>query len=563
MKKILISVLLCIAASALGNAQQVDPSWQISWGTPIVSTTVPATPGTALGPLSQFYNGVPQADQFTGGDMCLKLQAAISYAVTNHLGFVDASHFQGTQACSINPFSTSSSGTTPLTGDLNLYILFGDTLIQTSTPWTLNASGLSLQGQGPAHTQIEYVNTPTQTSVMSVNNVEFVYMDGFFIFGGPTTVASGSPAGVVANGLFINLAHRSQFSHISVWGATTGIATTGAVTDTWLKDHVSNVDATFMNLPNFGVSGYQYTVPTTGFFFSSSGGVQTTNGTVTDIASVGNTTWGVQIVSAQNMVFSGGTTEFNGAPGCATGTCGGVLVQSAGKYTTWMGIDSESNGVFAAGIFQNGYIGSDVWDEGQQNVWINPIAGSTCSGGCNTFDAGGSALGQSWLIGPVALISSGGAPTPGHFQILGAGSVGVNVSGPITASGAFNAASSVTVGATEAPYFIGSSSSATFTQGTGITSVTCADPAASGTSCNSTRGTIKIINSSATTSQVLATITFGTTLPAKGVCSVTQIQGAAWYGLYIVTDNTTGLNIENANSVSGSGTFYVTYQCGL
>jgi hypothetical protein len=559
-RKLLLSIVICIAASALGHAQQVDPSYQISWGTPIVSSTVPATPGTAQGPISQFYNGVPQADQFTGGDMCLKLQAAIIYAVTNHLGFVDASKFQGTQSCSINPFSTTSAGTTPLTGDLNLYILFGDTLIQTTTPWILTASNVSLQGQGPQHTQLEYIGTGTAAEVMEVASSEFNYVDGFFIFGGPVTVPTGSPAGVVGTGLFIQLDHRSQFSHISVWGVTVGVSTSGAVTDTWFKDHVSNVDATWM-LPNFGVSGFGYTTPGTGFFFSNDGGVQTTNGTVTDIAAEGNSQWGVQISSAQNMVFTGGSAEFNGAPGCANGTCGGVFAQTAARYNTWIGPDFESNGVFAAGVFQNGYYGADFWDAGQQNTWINGIYGSIPAGGLSTVGATGGARGQSVLMGTAGLLSTTGVPAAGDFLVIGVNPAFPG-SGTMTA-GAGSFQSMTTVGATVAPYFQGNSSAASFTPGTGITSVTCADPAASGTTCNSTRGTIKIVNSSATTSQVLATITFGTTLPFKGVCSVTQVQGASWYGLYIVTDNTTGLNIENANTVSGSGTFYVTYACQL
>ena len=68
----------------------------------------------------KLINTIPQADQFTGADMCLKLQAAISAAYSGGISLVDATHFTGTQTCSVNPLATLSRPLTILLGAVHV-----------------------------------------------------------------------------------------------------------------------------------------------------------------------------------------------------------------------------------------------------------------------------------------------------------------------------------------------------------------------------------------------------------------------------------------------------------
>ena len=204
MKKllVLISVLMCISVfGTKAHAQQIDPSWQINWanstgcstvGQPYIpqsNTCIPLgdvllapTGGQSIvqpsvsAPLAvNFFqaalsNGVVLADQFCSGsigsstyggitlpscsaDMCVKLLAANQYAAANGKGLVDATRFQGTQACSTNPYASLNS---TQNSAANITDNFGSVHMQTTAQWVIVNSGIRLLGMGPYNTQLEY-----------------------------------------------------------------------------------------------------------------------------------------------------------------------------------------------------------------------------------------------------------------------------------------------------------------------------------------------------------------------------------------------------------------------
>jgi hypothetical protein len=335
----------------------------------------PVTHANSQSVTAQYINAIPQADQFPGSDACLKLQAAIAYATSSsspeaHL--VDATHFGPVATCTslTNPFSG-------LSGAENVSVLFGSTVWQIKTPWAISASGVTLKGMGAANSQIEFCGSSSgNLAAVEFNNSQFDLMDGFFIFGGPSSCGA---SGTLPYALLVNGTHRSEFSHLSMWGATSGLVTTGAVTDTFIKDHVSNQDATYINVVGSTTKVVTNTaVPGNGFYFSNSGGIQTTDGTVVDIAAEGNSAWGIVLESANSMTFTSGTSELNGD---------GLLINAGSKYNTFIGLDIEQN--------TSGSNGVDVTDNAGFNTFQNIIATSTSSLNVNLTGTGG----QDWWIG--------------------------------------------------------------------------------------------------------------------------------------------------------------------
>ena len=365
-KSSLISVLLCLGLLApSGHSQQVDPSWQIGWSTPI----------TGQGPISQFYNGIPQADQFTGSDFCAKVKAAEVYAIAHSIQLVDATHFGNALSCSSDPFvSLASAGST-----VNLTVMLPAAVISTtvnnsSLGLTVNNVGLNLVGQGRGQTIFQYTGTSSLNYVFGSENCN---VNGCFNIFRDFSVLGNTH---VTNAIYLQGWHRSTLENVSAWGATgCGIATAGAVTDTFIKPHVSSFDAAL-----FGWNSLQ--TPANGLCFNSFGGNQTTDGTVTDAAAEGVTGIGWYIQSANSMHFSAGTSEGNGH---------GITVNPGSKWNTFTSPDIEQNTANVSGV--------DITDNGQTNFYTNAIASSTCSS-CNSALAGGG--GGQYILGEAGFSTS-------------------------------------------------------------------------------------------------------------------------------------------------------------
>ena len=84
-----------------GNFQRIGSSGSYAQFDVNGNAVIPSVAGL------QFVNGTVEADQFTGADMCAKINAAASYAIANGYPVVDATHFKGVQACTsgVQPFS--------------------------------------------------------------------------------------------------------------------------------------------------------------------------------------------------------------------------------------------------------------------------------------------------------------------------------------------------------------------------------------------------------------------------------------------------------------------------
>jgi len=97
---------------------------------------------------------------------------------------------------------------------------------------------------------------------------------------------------------------------------------------------------------------------------------------------------------------------------------------------------------------------------------------------------------------------------------------------------------------------------ATFSTGTGITSVVCAV----GYSCNNTRGTLTIVAAVGATTGTIATVTFSATLSAAPACFASQNGGSTAFGIGNSAPTSSTFNITAGISVS-LATLTVNYIC--
>jgi hypothetical protein len=97
---------------------------------------------------------------------------------------------------------------------------------------------------------------------------------------------------------------------------------------------------------------------------------------------------------------------------------------------------------------------------------------------------------------------------------------------------------------------------ATFSGGTGITSVVCAV----GYLCNNTRGTLTIVAAVGATTGTIATVNFSATLSAAPACFASQNGGSTAFGIGNSAPTTGAFNITAGISVS-LATLTVNYQC--
>jgi hypothetical protein len=502
------------------------------------------SPGVGQSITASYINGIVQADQFTGADMCQKINNAANSVLgadtTLAPVLVDATHFTGTQACGYNMFAslvTPGSGNpgtvAPGNTTLNLAITFGAVTINTTVQQHLVNSGVALIGLDPYVTKLAYTGTSADaqgvlyvdgtTGVSPYNGglIGFI-LHGFFIYGNSH----------VTDALQMVSTHRSKVEHVDLWGVTGDcVHTLGAVTDTFTSVHCSVSDA-FQN----GLQGGIYPYPTNGKHFTNYGGTQTTNGSVIDAMDEGVTGTGWYLQSASQMHFSAGTSEGNGY---------GVAIAAGSKFNAFTTPDIESNTANVNGVDWN--------DQGQGTVIIAPIFDSTCTGGCTHNAIAGGGGGQYIIIEAGAEEST----TFSGFSVIG------NASNFYLGAGTVQAGPT-NVTAIYAPILSSTSAAPVVYPGTGISSATCADESGDAPACTSSRGTIKIVNSSATTTSSFVELIWASTLASKPSCQITQAGGTATnLGLWVSAVSTTALYIANTASLSGIGTFYIAYQCQL
>jgi hypothetical protein len=498
---------------------------------------------------STWINGIPQADQYPATDVCAAIYAASIAAVQKGVAVIDATHLSGVNTCTsgTNPFGIFNAGVgISEYAAANLTYLFGNMELISNTPFEIANSAITIQGYGPDQTVFVYNGGSGAVAAMYIhaqssgvtNGLEEDHFRNFMV----VNAATSSPqAAILARDV-----NRSSFEDVAAWGAGSsyaGMDFQGNVTTSYTRPKVSQRE--YANLPSAWTSGLTVSTPGIGMDWdaSSASGDQCTDSTVTDAAAeyitAGNG-YGWYLNSANSMTFTSGTSEANKY---------GVVVSPGSKFNTFTSLDLEANTANATGV--------DIHDYGQANTYIGALATSTCSGGCASVAyANGGAV--NYLIASQGVNSqSGQFVNMSGSQDFSQGNGTTTVSTLIAVGGASFG------NAIQVPMVLTTAAAVTFFAGTGITSVTCADPASSGNTCTNMRGTIKVVNSSATTTTSFAEVIFGSTLSAKPVCQITQQEGPAWYGLYVSAVGVSDFYIANANTLSGSGTFYITYYCQL
>ena len=353
---------------------------------------------------AKYRGGIPQADAFAGADFCAQLRTAALWAVANNVNLVDATHFPKTVACASDPLTaldgTGNGGSVPLT------IMMPASWISSTVAWNINNSNVQLIGKGSGETIIEYTGGTVVPEVLTVGGsvTNAWYADS-------VQIKDLSIIGHSANatdGLALKDAGNGKLDNIYTWGVTgCGIHTYNSVTETFVKPTTSSAQASHIGY----LTGYS--VPAHGLCFDqTTSGSLTTDGTVTDADTTGVSGAGWDLIAAQGMTFTGGTSESNGA---------GILIASTSYFNTFINSDLESNTANANGV--------DVSDSGYSNSFHNLIAISTCSG-CNSvlLDGGSNVppifhLGKVTSIGGTQGIQEVADPNLGA-TFIGYGSVG-------------------------------------------------------------------------------------------------------------------------------------------
>jgi hypothetical protein len=346
------------------------------------------TPQTIAGALTgtninvKFLNGIPQADQFNGADFCVKLRAANVWALANGYSMVDATHFPSTVTCSVDPVTTLNGGygcTAVLTDELPA------SRILSSVPWTINNSNFKLVGKGPGQTILSYTGSSVVPAVLTIGgsatNSYYANNDvvsGMSIIGGLTANAK--------DGILTQAAGVYKLEDVSIWGVTgCGIHTQNAVTSTFIRPHIWADEASRSGY----LTGYQ--IPASGLCFDqTTSGATTTDGTVVDPVVTSVSGPGFNLMAAQGMTFTSGTSEGNGS---------GIKIGANAIFNTFINTDLEANHANIDGV--------DINDSGSGNRFVNVLALSACSS-CNSVVMNGTYL-TSHFVGGRAASGIGGS----------------------------------------------------------------------------------------------------------------------------------------------------------
>lgn len=417
-KRLLLTILVL---TGMSYGQSVDPTKQIQWNVGPIPYTNPFQ--------TQLVNGIPQVAAWTGSDACAKLNGAMVYAIGHNIPTVDATGLVGTQACGSNPFLSLN---TTIGAPVNLTVQFGNTHFQTTVPWIITNSNISLIGAGPANTRVEYTGTDC-TASPSTCGVIILTTAG----GSGTPAANGGPNLMVIRDMsfygdaanvydaVVLRSSRSTFDNITAWGATNcGIHTFGMEESTMTHPVVSGVAAFFL-----GIQGGS-TSPTDGICldFDSNFGNSTTSTTIKDPVVEGATSSGIHFIYANNVTITGGTSESNGVHGILFDASGAGTLQNL--INTVVGMDIEGNGSDSASN------GNDIYDDGGNNVFMNILSSSSCASTCfniylPTSRVGGDQVINATFAGTHAVGAPSGAGANGVI------SGGTNASGTCTITGGF------------------------------------------------------------------------------------------------------------------------------
>lgn len=321
---------------------------------PTVSQTVAQPPGTALSVNNfeaQYINGIAQADQFPGTDMCAKIAGAISSMIALGGGDVDATHFSGTQPCSEDPFSTAI----PANWGGHLSVRLGHVRIESTQAWVIANTNITLIGISPTATQLMYTGSSDVHAVLTVSGYDRecsnARIENLYLIGN----GNGTDRSRWAHlGLFALKCFRSEFNNIWAWGIQdVGIYIQGGVSNSLRSPRVSKWDAsnvlgTVVGAPHSaGIQLDSVTIGTSTW--------ATTAGTISDAAVEGVPGTGILCAHAINILFLSGTSENNGH---------GVFVGPKCLGITFIGMDLELN--------KDGHRNKiDLHDEGTNTALIN------------------------------------------------------------------------------------------------------------------------------------------------------------------------------------------------
>lgn len=423
-KRLELLLLTILILTGMSYAQSVDPTKQIQWGVGPIPITNPFQ--------TQAINGVLQASAWVGIDACTKLHNAMVYAIANGIPAVDATGFVGTQACASNPFASLTSGTSTYGTPVNLTVKFGNTHFQTTVPWLVTNSNLSLLGAGPANTRVEYTGTNCTASpgTCAVLNVTTVGGSGTAAMqGGPNlvTIRDMSFYGDLGNifDAVILSSSRSTFDNIHAWGATTcGIRALGMETSTVTHPVVSSTAAFFLGITSTS------TQPTDGLCLDreASFGNATTSTTIKDPVMEGLANNGIHFIYANNVTITGGTSEANGVHGVLFDASGSATIQNL--VNTIIGTDIEGNGANSASN------GNDILDNAGDNLFENVLSSSPCASTCFNVYLPAPRVGSDTIIN-MLFAGTNAVAAPGGAGANGIPNSGSNATGTCTQSGAF------------------------------------------------------------------------------------------------------------------------------
>jgi hypothetical protein len=297
-----------------------------------------------------------RADRFPGADMCVRIQAA---EAASHGQMIDARHFEGAQACSVDPLANLVS---------DQAIRFGQVTVNAATAWALpqTANGVSVIGAGIGQTRFHYTG-PSIPSFISITG------QPGGSFGDNLEELSILGDNNATNGLAIYGTHHNMLKHLGCWGFTNCLTSTASILNTWIKPVVSIADAGWQ----WGYAKPASFAPRNGLYLSGDkvsgqGIIQSTAGTVVDALIENVSGCGIDLVSAATTTITSGTSEGNG-----TGLC----IAAGSNDNTVIGLDMESNTV------------QDVTDAGNSNRYVNVIA---ISNGKNAIEFTGNA--SDWVI---------------------------------------------------------------------------------------------------------------------------------------------------------------------
>jgi hypothetical protein len=287
-------------------------------------------------------NSIPQADQFEGADICAKIRAAATFALSAGIGQVDATHFSGTQACATNMLSRICA---PSLNNCALIVNLGAVHIQSSVAQSITNTGVSLHGIGPMQTQLEYVGASVVPAILTLsdttNGEQNNQVTGIFIYGDSANATDG---------MLVRATYRSQFRDVWTWGITNcGIHEEHGVTNTYDAPRTSMFDATALGINNSG-----HSQPTSAWCSDTNTvGIMTgpsSDALVLNPAAEGVSGPGFNFINVINSTVTGGTSEDN-----PIGVETGVKTQTITLIT----MDLEANTV------------NDVLDNGDFNAFIN------------------------------------------------------------------------------------------------------------------------------------------------------------------------------------------------